>query len=133
MAALAAPGTADATRTTACDPPHVVRINEVTSAQFRFVPGGPECGTPALVIAAGTRLTHRNLDFAAHDVRSTALRPGSDEPLFTSELNRYLEAGEVVGVPALPPGRYDFYCTIHPPRSSGSGMRGTLVVEGAQR
>jgi plastocyanin len=111
----------------------VVRSTEVASAGFKYLPGGPECGTPQLAVVAGSRLTHRNLDFAAHDVRSAALHPGTDDPLFASELTRYLSAGDVHGVAQLPPGRYDFYCTIHPPRTSGSGMRGTLIVQAADR
>ena len=117
-----------------CDVPRpLVRSTEVITSGFRYLPGGDDCGIPRLAIRAGSRLSLRNLDFAAHDVRSFARRAGSEEPLFTSELVRYLGTGAVGGVAALAPGRYGFYCTIHPPRQSGTGMRGTLVVEGSRR
>lgn len=117
-----------------CDLPRpTVRSTELVTSGFRYLPGGDDCGIPRLAVERGRRLAYRNLDFAAHDVRSFALRPGTEEPLFTSDLIRYLGGGEVVGVAALPPGSYGFYCTIHPPRQSGTGMRGTLVVQETSR
>ena len=113
-----------------CDLPRpIVRSTEILTTGFRYLPGSDDCRIPQLSVARGSRLMYRNLDFAAHDVRSFALQPDSDEPLFTSELIRYLGGGEVLGVAALPPGAYGFYCTIHPARTDGTGMRGTLLVE----
>ena len=128
-AVLPSPAAAQVPDAACAVPRPLVRSTQIVTSGFRYLPGNDDCATPRLSVERGSRLTYRNLDFAAHDVRSFALQPGSDDPLFTSELIKYLGGGEVLGVAALPAGSYGFYCTIHPPRASGAGMHGTLVVE----
>jgi plastocyanin len=82
--------------------------------------------TPAVTIKHGQLLAFRNLDeFADHNV--TALgRDASGRPLFKSEnAGGNVTSGSdviVAGAEKLPPGSYNFYCSIHP------NMTGTLTV-----
>lgn len=63
----------------------------------------------------GQKVKFTNLDIAPHDVRSTTGR-------FSSALIGIGQSTPVNGVSSLPPGKYGFFCSIHP------NMKGTLTV-----
>jgi plastocyanin len=67
------------------------------------------------VILQGQKVKFTNLDIAVHDVRSTS-------GLFSSALVGLGKSTQVNGTTALSPGKYGFYCSIHP------NMTGTLTV-----
>lgn len=72
--------------------------------------------TPVVFIEQGQSLTFSNFDVAQHDVDA---RNGS----FQSELVGLGGSTPVVGVEALAPGSYEFFCSLH------SNMTGTLTVQ----
>ncbi len=98
-------------------------------------PGAFQAGyaTPVSAVAPLGGLTFHNLDVPPHNVVALDAT-GPDEnpwcdpyptgecPAFWSELVGAGETAEVVGVDALDPGTYEFYCTVHP------WMTGTLLV-----
>lgn len=93
-----------------------------------YVPGD---STGLVVVPAthlrGNDLAFRNLDpLNAHSVTSEAFVPGTNDTvrLFDSEPQGFNRAVVVPGVPALAPGRYTFFCSIH------GGMQGVLDVIG---
>jgi plastocyanin len=73
---------------------------------------------PKVSIDPGEKLTFLNPDVAAHDV--TSVEPG----LFSSETVSAGSEVPVTGADSLPPGSYDFICSVHP------YMKGTLAVGG---
>ncbi|MGQ0831701.1 MAG: hypothetical protein ACT4OV_08485 [Microthrixaceae bacterium] len=81
----------------------------VTTLGFTFVP-------PVLSISRGDSLLLDNPDVAPHNVTSV------DPNRFGSGTVQPGASGEVAGVPDLPPGQYQYYCTLHP------WMRGVLDV-----
>ncbi len=103
--------------------------NQVASLPGAFLPPVPMIpqGTDTLdylpadvTIDEGEPLTYVNLDVPEHDVTSQDLDE-DDQPLFASETIGTGTAA-VEGVETLPPGTYDFFCTVHPE------MQGTLTV-----
>ncbi|HEX9695108.1 MAG TPA: hypothetical protein VGB64_02195 [Actinomycetota bacterium] len=116
-------------------------------ADERLYVSGPGGGlganytVPALIIGQGDSVRYRNIDIAAHDVRSTSLgpdRPWCTQfpfdftpgrcPLFTSKLIGLAGESLVYGIDELvvPQGEtvatYPFVCSIH------GWMEGTLIV-----
>ena len=89
----------------------------VVSAAFQFVPG-------ETTLVKGEVLEFTNLDPAPHNL--IALRNGPDgKPWFRTDT---ISAGRTVpvkGIEKLPPGIYDYTCTVHP------RMLGTVFVEPA--
>jgi len=89
----------------------------VVSAAFQFVPG-------ETTLVKGEVLEFTNLDPAPHNL--IALRNGPDgKPWFRTDT---ISAGRTVpvkGIEKLPPGVYDYTCTVHPK------MLGTVFVEPA--
>jgi len=67
-----------------------------------------------LRVAPGTTVVWENKDGSPHNVVSTA-----EPPLFRSRL---METGERFEHAFAAPGRYDYYCRLHP------HMTGTVVV-----
>jgi hypothetical protein len=108
-----------ASSTRAAGPPVAVVVTEAA----QYVPGdvdrpGDEPALP-LILGRGGRLFLVNADtLGAHRITSY-------EGLFDQEQVNGGQAGEVIGVSALMPGRYGFYCPNHP------GMDGMLEVEQA--
>lgn len=116
------PGTAAARTARSPEHPRAGATHRVVSARFLYVPGDASVlPTPPLIIAAGDSLEHTNLDAELHNLASFDVGPDG-QPLFRSEL---IGAGETASVPVedVPPGIYDFTCSIHP------FMLGTLRVE----
>lgn len=89
-------------------------------------PGSQTIGflTPRLATAPDTTLRFANTDQIAHDVTSRA-RDAAGKPLFRSPVTATGGISAVAGADQLPPGSYDFYCSLHP------NMTGTLQVAGA--
>ncbi|MGH2829167.1 MAG: cupredoxin domain-containing protein [Actinomycetota bacterium] len=101
-------------------------VQIVVTEAAQFVPGGVERpGDPAplpLIVERGGRLFLLNIDnLGAHRITAYDL-DDRGEPLFWSHTINAGQAGEVIGVRALAPGRYAFYCGFH------SGMDGSLEV-----
>jgi len=77
--------------------------------------------TPVVATQQGGKLSFLNLDTVQHDVNST--QNGKDgRPIFHSKLTGLGETSPVDGVDHVPPGTYEFFCSVHP------GMRGQLIV-----
>jgi plastocyanin len=97
-------------------PSHAATARQYIGAvAFKFAPGD-------IVTLAGEPVTLVNLDAAAHDITSDA--PGTvNGHLFNSVvLDQRGQKADVVGVAALEPGMYEFYCSVHPE------MRGSITV-----
>lgn len=97
-------------------------------------PGGFIYGytPPVTVVKAGDSVSFTNTDIAAHDIVSDEPHPygtaswcseGSPCSLFKSDLAELGQTVEVQGVPALRPGSYGFYCSLH------QWMTGTLLIQ----
>lgn len=80
--------------------------------------------TPQVAMAPDTTLTFGNGDQMAHDVTSRA-RATDGKPLFRASVTATGGISTVAGADQLPPGTYDFYCSLHP------NMSGTLTVLGS--
>lgn len=86
----------------------------VEMTNFEFAP-------ETVSVASGQSLLLENEDAFAHDFTldefdiDVAVGPGSDA---------------VVDVSSIPPGTYEFYCSLHTDPATGEGMTGQLVVEG---
>jgi plastocyanin len=94
--------------------------------------------TPQIVVSQGGSLQYTNVDIVRHDVvqdvaaDNKSLKGGKARwckqfkrgkcPLFYSKLEGLTQTEQVLGVSALKPGTYSFYCTLHP------GMKGKLTV-----
>ena len=77
--------------------------------------------TPVVATQQGGKLSFLNLDTVQHDVNAT--KNGRDgRPLFHSKLTGLGETSPVEGVNHVPPGTYEFFCSVHP------GMRGQLII-----
>jgi len=87
-------------------------------ADERVIAGPLSSGflNPNVTIDQGEKLTFLNPDVAAHDV--TSVQRG----LFSSETVSAGTETPVNGADSLPPGTYDFICSVHP------YMTGTLTV-----
>lgn len=110
-AALGACG-ADEDPTAVGAPPGAVEQPEaavVSIEQSRYEPR-------TVAVPAGSEITFRNLDAAAHTVTSTAGGPAAFD-------SGDLGEGEELVVRVDEPGTYEYLCEIHPT------MRGTVVVE----
>jgi plastocyanin len=79
--------------------------------------------TPLVAMATDTSLIFGNADQIGHDVTSRA-RGADGKPLFRSRVTTTGATSSVTGADHLPPGEYDFYCSLHP------NMTGTLHVLG---
>jgi outer membrane protein assembly factor BamB/plastocyanin len=77
--------------------------------------------TSRVVVPRGAGLDFTNLDTAAHDLTSRQ-RDASGKRLFASDIAALGTTRPVKGVELLPPGDYDFLCSVHP------AMTGTLSV-----
>lgn len=95
-----------------------ISLPGANSGGVPFTPGS--YGIP-LVIPQGTGLDYQNSDLAAHNLVSADTAPNGRK-LFRSELTALQKIVPVLGVEALPPGDYAFYCEIHP------AMDGALTV-----
>lgn len=71
--------------------------------------------TATVVMFQGATGVFRNIDVAPHDVTSNA-------GLFGSATVGLAKTTPVLGLNTLSPGKYGFYCRIHP------NMKGTLIV-----
>jgi plastocyanin len=71
--------------------------------------------TASVVMFQGGSGVFRNLDVAPHDVTSNA-------GLFGSATVGLAKTTPVLGLNTLSPGKYGFFCRIHP------NMKGTLIV-----
>jgi plastocyanin len=71
--------------------------------------------TRTAVVLQGQVVKFTNLDLAVHDVRSYS-------GLFSSSLVSLGKSTPVNGVSSLLPGKYGFFCSIHP------NMQGNLIV-----
>jgi plastocyanin len=95
----------------------------LTAIAFTFVPGDDDTSRAPLRVIEGSTLLFTNLDaLAPHTVNSVATS-ADGAPLFSS--GAPTSAGQtspVVGVAALPPGQYTFYCRVH------TQMQGVLRV-----
>lgn len=80
--------------------------------------------TPLMAMAPDTTLTFGNADQVVHDVTARKLGPDG-RPVFQSKHTPTGSASTVAGAATLPPGSYEFYCSLHP------NMTGTLHVVGA--
>jgi len=81
--------------------------------------------TPLVAMVPDTTLVFGNTDQVVHDV--TARKLGSDgTPVFQSKHTPTGSASTVEGAASLPPGSYEFYCSLHP------NMTGTLHVVGTE-
>lgn len=90
----------------------------VTTVGTAYVP-------PVVVVSEGQGLDLENPDLLPHDVRARD-RGADGQPLFQSAIAGPLGGtADVVGVEALDPGSYAFFCTIHP------WMHGVLSVTAA--
>lgn len=79
--------------------------------------------TPQVPMVPNTTLSFGNADQMVHDVTSRA-RTSDGKPLFRSSYTSPGTTSTVAGAEALPPGTYEFYCSLHP------HMAGTLHVVG---
>ena len=96
--------------------PVVAADAAVTSVGISFAPA-------EVVVRPGDGLVHANLDPFLHNV--VAVEKGPDgQPLFGGATIEAGQTAAVEGVAALPPGVYDFVCTLH-----AADMQGTLTVE----
>jgi plastocyanin len=82
--------------------------NQVVIDNFEF-------GPAEITVAPGTEVTWVNRDDEPHTVTSAA-----DKPLFNSPA---LDTGEKFAFVFKQPGRYAYFCSIHP------RMRGVIVVQ----
>jgi plastocyanin len=82
--------------------------NQVVIDNFEF-------GPAEITVAPGTEITWINRDDEPHTVTSAA-----DKPLFNSPA---LDTNEKFAFVFKQPGRYPYYCSIHP------RMRGVIVVQ----
>ena len=105
------------------------------------LPQGQSYGyaTPYMLVQKGGKLQYANFDLVRHNVVQDvttdhkSLTSGKAKwcrqfkrgkcPLFYSGLIGLSQSEEVLGVSALKPGTYSFFCTLHP------GMKGKLVVQ----
>ncbi|MDX6581953.1 MAG: Cupredoxin-like domain [Solirubrobacterales bacterium] len=96
----------------------VLLIVPNAQADQRVVAGPLASGflTPSVTIQPGEKLSFLNPDVAAHDV--TSVEPG----LFASKTVGAGSEVPVTGADSLPPGVYEFLCSVHP------YMKGTLTV-----
>jgi plastocyanin len=80
--------------------------------------------TVVVAITKGQTVTFSNYDIEPHDVISTKTvgKGVHSRPLFQSRLLDFGGSAPVAGVTRLPPGSYEFYCSLHP------WMRAQLVV-----
>lgn len=86
------------------------------SVGFNFLP-------PETEIARGTAVELVNLDPAPHNV--TSLVTGTNgSPLFWSDTVDVAGQAMVKGIEGLPPGVYDYVCSVHP------AMLGSFVITG---
>ena len=76
---------------------------------------------PFVPVSQGSTLTFVNGDTMTHDITATDVKAG--EPLFKSAYTGSGTTSEVRGVEALPPGTYEFFCSLH------TNMQGTLAVQ----
>ncbi|MBW3536869.1 MAG: cupredoxin domain-containing protein [Actinobacteria bacterium] len=99
-------------------PSHPGPLDErIVAIGFRYQPA-------EMTLTQGDPLEFTNLDVARHDV--TARDAGPDGlPLFASETIGTGMTSAVEGLDDLPPGVYDFTCTLHP------DMLGTLYLDSA--
>lgn len=95
----------------------------VQGATARVVTVGSTFVPPSVTVSQGDQLDLVNAEPVPHDVTSTDSTP-EGVPLFQSDTIS-VGTAPVVGVAALEPGVYGFYCTIH------NFMRGTLFVDEA--
>lgn len=112
MAVFALPGVS-----TAAGPPVVL-----TGSGHNYWPGDEDTPEGSLTITPGSSLSYLNLD--EHDHTLTSVRKKSRRPLFDTGETATGETRSVTGVEALRPGRYPFFCLLHP-----EDMRGVLVVD----
>jgi glucose/arabinose dehydrogenase/plastocyanin len=88
---------------------HAAAPKRITTLAFQYLP-------PTLRVPTGGAMRYTNLDLVPHNVRST-------DGLFTSGSPiGPLQSRPVQGVGNLAPGRYKYFCEVHP------FMTGTLVV-----
>lgn len=73
-----------------------------------------------LTVAAGTRVVWRNRTSQPHTVTASG-----DRPYFSSGVKRLIAAGHSWSFTFKKPGRYPYYCIVHP------FMKGTIVVRAA--
>lgn len=79
-----------------------------------------------ITIDQGQALTFLNQDPLVQHTVTATLQDAAGQPLFDSGVVKGGGQAAVAGVPALAPGAYAFFCTIHPTQ-----MRGMLTVRGA--
>ena len=98
-------------------------VNVVTTVAYRYLPGDSDGSIP-LVIDQGDQLHLVNADpLGTHNLVSLDTADGV--PLFDSGEQTMLgTTSEVLGVPALGPGAYVFYCSVH----GFDSMNGVLEV-----
>lgn len=95
-----------------------------------FLPGDTDYPELPLEVPQGSRLLFANVDYVmgaqgwgAHSLVEEVPAGELRQPRFASEQLEPGSSGEVVGIAALEPGSYDFYCSTH-----GNSMRGTLRI-----
>lgn len=119
----------------------ITHVGGEDSNNTDYLPGTDALGVPALLIA-GQTLQYRNMNTGLpHDLISTTCVVGTGGyeatntggacqdggvRLFASDVAGFNVQRPVVGTQLLPPGSYDFYCSVH-----GPAMAGTLQVVGA--
>jgi plastocyanin len=70
-----------------------------------------------LTVTAGTRVVWRNRTSQPHTVTASG-----DRPYFSSGVKRLIAAGHSWSFTFKKPGRYPYYCIVHP------FMKGTVIV-----
>lgn len=75
---------------------------------------------PTIEVRAGEGVTFVNADPMSGSV-GHSLTHQDPNPRFDSGLLRPGTAGEVKGIPSLPPGRYRYFCVVHPPHAGNPG------------
>ena len=102
-------------------------VAAVAVEQYRYIPGDTTGSVPAAAevrMARGGRLFLVNVDVSApHTLTGPVQEDGTYLFDTRGEVDQF-DAEEVVGVGALAPGSYDFFCKLHT-----NLMRGRLVVE----
>lgn len=107
----------------------VAPLTVASAATATVVTAGHTYLPPDVAIAPGDSLELLNVDPAPHNVVSDATdRRGAQ--LFRSDTAAMGQRAVVKGVEKLPPGRYSFYCSVHPEMRSllSVGKQATYVA-----
>lgn len=106
----------------------------VASFGYTYYPGDAKLGDGTLTVSVGQDIRYTNLEIApggahsmtARDTTTVTLPDGTvlpGVPVFDTDVLNFNQSDTVAWLPGeMTPGRYEFYCTIHP------SMAGVLLV-----